>query len=57
MSKSPKERYGNRSQEEVKVASPERVQRARKAGPHGTAISADGSKFVEPKKKKRELNQ
>jgi hypothetical protein len=46
-------RYPNRKQEDVQVQGPERVQRARKAGPHGKSTNADGSSFVTPLKQKK----
>jgi hypothetical protein len=40
----------NRSQEAVRVASPARVQRARKAGPIGSQIDSQGNNNAAPKK-------
>jgi len=40
----------DRSQKTVNVQGPGRVQRARKAGPHGKAKHADGSSQAEPNK-------
>jgi hypothetical protein len=42
----------NRSQEDVKVASPGRVQQARSDGPHGKVKNADGSSQASPNKHK-----
>jgi hypothetical protein len=39
----------NRSQEAVKVASPSRVQRARKSGPIGSQIDSQGNNNSTPK--------
>jgi len=42
----------DRAQKAVQVASPSRVQQARKAGPHGKAHHADGSTQASPNKHK-----
>jgi hypothetical protein len=45
-------RFTNRSQDEVQSAPASKVRAARKAT-HGKSVSADGSRFVEPLKKRK----